>query len=217
MNRRIPTVLVLFVAMIVLACTTPGNDPVDVEKLDVREDLSESLANDLLAFSLAMRKADLNRFSNYWNETVVATPLPQGDPQRTTVADRALLAVWSFDAEPSEFSRDDYVAAIWSLVAVAPEERGVQLSPLSSLPARSRMVVQEKPAAMAVQASPATGRRFPGNSMPTASLGEPFQYPPQALRQAQPPSRVSLPPSQPPTLEQQLLQRNNGNPVLNLN
>lgn len=116
MNRRIPIVLVLLAAMTALACATPEEDPVDVEKLEVQEDQSESLANDLLAFSVAMRKADLNRFSDFWNETVLATPVPEDDPDRTLVADRAFLAVWSFGAEPREFSRDDYVASIWSLV-----------------------------------------------------------------------------------------------------
>jgi len=115
-NCRIPTALALFAVMIALACATPGNDPVDVESLDVQEDQSESLANDLLALSLAMRKADRQRFSDFWNETVAATPLPEDDPERTAVADRALAAVWSFDAETVEFSRDDYVAVLWSLV-----------------------------------------------------------------------------------------------------
>ncbi len=114
MNRRIPTIAALL-ALTVIACASPADDPVDVEQLDVQEDQSESLANDLLALSVAMRKADRNRFSEFWSESVTATPLPETDPERTPVADRALLAVWSF-AETVEFARDDYVTVLWSLV-----------------------------------------------------------------------------------------------------
>ena len=113
-NRRIPIISALL-ALTVFACAGPADDPMDVEQLEVQEDQSESLANDLLALSVAMRKADRNRFSDFWSESVTATPLPDGDPERTAVADRALQAVWSF-GEPIEFSREDYVSSLWSLV-----------------------------------------------------------------------------------------------------
>ena len=116
MKRRIPTLLALLAVLITIGCASPAGDPVDVDQLEVQEDLSESLANDLLAFSLAMRKADRNRFSDFWNETVTATRLPGGDPERRVVAAGALKGAWAFDAEPVEFSREDYVAALWSLV-----------------------------------------------------------------------------------------------------
>ena len=116
MTSRILTALTLLAALVALACASPSGDPVDIEQLEVQENQSESLANDLLLLSVAMRKADRNRFSDFWSETVSATPLPDDDPERTAVTDRAFQAVWSFDAEPGEFSRDDYVTMLWSLV-----------------------------------------------------------------------------------------------------
>ena len=109
-------ILCFFAALFASACATQEGAAVDVEQLDVQEDQSESLANDLLAFSLAMRKADRNRFDDFWQDTVSATALPENDPERTVAAERALRAVWSFDAEPVEFSREDYVTELWPLV-----------------------------------------------------------------------------------------------------
>jgi hypothetical protein len=106
----------LLAALLTGACATQEGAVVDVDQLEIQEDQSESLANDLLAFSLAMRKADRNRFDDFWQDTVSATELPESDPERTVAADRASRAVWSFDTEPVEFSREDYVTELWSLV-----------------------------------------------------------------------------------------------------
>lgn len=51
-----------------------------------------------------------------------------------------------------------------------------------------------------------------GDPMPTVSPDEPFEYPEQVLRNAEPPTRIPQPRTL--TLEQQLLQQNHGNPVL---
>ncbi len=115
MNRRTPTVPLLLAATILCGCAGPSDDPLDVERLELQENLSESLANDLLAFSLAMRKADRQRFDDFWADTVSATPLPDTDPERHTIADRADKGAWSF-GEMSEFTRDDYIDELWSLV-----------------------------------------------------------------------------------------------------
>jgi len=115
MPRRILPIFLL-VALIAIGCATPTGESVDVEKLEVQEDQSESLANDLLAFSLAMRKADRNRFDDFWTETVEATRLPKNDPAYEPLADRVEQAVWAFDSELANFSRDEYVTAMWSLV-----------------------------------------------------------------------------------------------------
>ncbi|NIL99793.1 MAG: hypothetical protein GTN89_02345 [Acidobacteria bacterium] len=115
MKRRTSIATPLLAAVLAFACAGPGDDALDVDQLEVQEDQSESLANDLLAFSLAMRKADRPRFDDFWADTVSATPLPDEDPERKKVADRAHKGAWSF-GEMAEFSRDDYIDELWSLV-----------------------------------------------------------------------------------------------------
>lgn len=115
MKLRIPISLVL-AATLIAACAGPAGDPLDVEGLESQEDRAESLANDLLAFSLAMRKADRNRFDDFWAETVVSNPLPAQDPDYAPIANRVQQASWSFDAAPVETSRDEVIATMWSLV-----------------------------------------------------------------------------------------------------
>ena len=59
-------------------------------------------------------------------------------------------------------------------------------------------------------------KRYPSDSkpMPTVSPDEPFQFPAQVLRPAEPPNRIPRPEPRPLTLEQQMLRQNHGNPVL---
>ncbi len=116
MYRRTVLPLAVILTLFVAGCVDSGGRSVDVARLEVQEDQSESLANDLLAFSLAMRKADVIRFRDFWAESVAATPVPGSDPERHEVADRALKASWSFTGATRQFSRDDYIAAIWTLV-----------------------------------------------------------------------------------------------------
>ncbi|NIM02396.1 MAG: hypothetical protein GTN89_16720, partial [Acidobacteria bacterium] len=116
MNTRSLTVLTLLALLLAAACAGPAGDPLDVGKLEDQEDRSESLANDLLAFSLAMRKADRNRFDDFWEAEVTATPVPADEPERKEVAARALQGHWSFDGNPKLYPRDEYVSQMWSLV-----------------------------------------------------------------------------------------------------
>jgi hypothetical protein len=55
----------------------------DQQRLEIVEDLSESLANDLLDLSVAVRDRDTIRMARYFGESVMAEPLPSlpGEPQ----------------------------------------------------------------------------------------------------------------------------------------
>jgi hypothetical protein len=107
----IPALLVV----LCVSCAGPGGEALDVESLESQEDRAESLANDLLAFSLAMRKADRNRFDDFWAETVEITTLPETDPTYSPLANRVQSASWSFDDNPTALPRDQAVDVLWSL------------------------------------------------------------------------------------------------------
>ncbi len=52
------------------------SDAINRQRLEVIEDLSESLANDLLDLSVATRNQDVNRIARFLPRRLVATPLP---------------------------------------------------------------------------------------------------------------------------------------------
>lgn len=68
----------------------------DRARLEVVEDLSESLANDLLDLAVAVRDRDAARMAKYFGETVVAEPLPSApgplQPTEKWIASRAWTA-----------------------------------------------------------------------------------------------------------------------------
>ena len=65
----------------VAACGPPERTSTfDDAMLESHEDLSESLANDLLAFSVAVRDRDADGFAPYWADAVELSPFPESPP-----------------------------------------------------------------------------------------------------------------------------------------
>ncbi len=68
-------------ACVALACGSTEPSPTfDDAGLESQEDRSESLANDLLAFSVAVRDRDAARIATYWSDTVALSPFPDPPP-----------------------------------------------------------------------------------------------------------------------------------------
>jgi hypothetical protein len=63
-----------------VACKTPGESALSRDRLERAEDLSESLANDLLAFSVSVRDRDAVTVATYFSDSVAATALPTAPP-----------------------------------------------------------------------------------------------------------------------------------------
>ena len=79
-SRLLPTRILPALLLLALAGLPPlgAQSPqrADPARLEVIEDLSESLANDMLDFSVAVRDRDTARMGKYFSETVTAAPLP---------------------------------------------------------------------------------------------------------------------------------------------
>jgi hypothetical protein len=79
-SRRLPLPTLPLFLLLALAGLPPlgAQAPQDADRarLEVIEDLSESLANDMLDFSVAVRDRDAARMGKYFSDTVTAAPLP---------------------------------------------------------------------------------------------------------------------------------------------
>ena len=76
LSRPLATVFLLAATAAVPAASVERQVLVDVERLDTIENLSESLANDLLTLSVAARDKDRPALVRYFGESVVGDPLP---------------------------------------------------------------------------------------------------------------------------------------------
>ena len=74
--RPLATVILLATTAAVPTASVKSQVQVDVERLDTIENLSESLANDLLALSVAARDKDRPAIVRYFSESFVGDPLP---------------------------------------------------------------------------------------------------------------------------------------------
>jgi len=72
--------LILPFALAICACAGPEPGGFDEARLTRDEDLSESLANDLLKLSVAVRDRSYETVAEFVDDTIVATPLPPGAP-----------------------------------------------------------------------------------------------------------------------------------------
>ena len=64
--------------------TADKTPPVDRSRLEVSEELSESLANDVLTLSVAARDRDLSAIANYFPLELAAKPFPSKPATTTT-------------------------------------------------------------------------------------------------------------------------------------
>lgn len=90
--------------------------PIDAGELERIEDLSESLANDLLDLSLATRQMDTEGIAARFADRLVATPLPAtpGDP--TPVVKWVATRPWPPLAPAAEIARGDFTGQFTTLL-----------------------------------------------------------------------------------------------------
>ena len=88
--------LLALLLILLASCGGPETD-FDKQVLEEAEDLSESLANDLLKFSVAVRDGDLNGIRNHFAGELEATAWPTGEPELKTVAPNILQGGWELD------------------------------------------------------------------------------------------------------------------------
>ena len=87
MNSRTASRLALFLALVLLpVCGGSGQDDFDREWLEKAEDLSESLANDLLTLSVAVRDGNFGAAKSFFADPLEATPLPESPPRLEPLA-----------------------------------------------------------------------------------------------------------------------------------
>ena len=97
----------MMVAAIALACSGPA---VEREELDAVEDLSESLANDLLDLSVATRRQDLAQMAEYFPLSLEAIPFPDKAKEAVEQTTTARAHGWAVEREPLEMSREQFLA-----------------------------------------------------------------------------------------------------------
>ncbi len=98
---------------------------VDTTQLDEVEDLSESLANDLLALSLATRDKDRAAIKRYFDDSLDATPIPTVALPATRVAAWAVSREWRIEAM-ERVGRDAFVQGLERLLERFPSIEDVR-------------------------------------------------------------------------------------------
>jgi hypothetical protein len=90
-------------------------------RLEMVEDLSESLANDLLDLSLAVRDRDLVKVATFFADTVVATPFPSEPDREKPHVKWISLHRWSArgtaSAPPAPVAREELIRSFSSFLA----------------------------------------------------------------------------------------------------
>jgi len=88
-----------------------GTDrPLDSEQLEWIEDLSESLANDLLDLSVASRQQNRRVVEGYFAEALQATPFPIGDEETKPKVKWVSETSWPVATTPGSLSRDEFLS-----------------------------------------------------------------------------------------------------------
>jgi hypothetical protein len=114
-------VSILLLLPVLPACPGPSGEEFDRQQLERIEDLSESLANDLLAFSVAMRDRDFDAVQDYLAERIDATPFPEDHPPLEPVVKWIQRREWAFATEPRELERDGFLANLRAFTGLFTE------------------------------------------------------------------------------------------------
>ena len=120
MNRMADrfAVLLLGTALILFSCSQPGEVAFDRVELESDENLSESLANDLLALSVALRNKNIYEIRRYFENEVHATPIPTHPLPDEPIARWVFRHGWEENGAPSRSrTRTEFLAEIESLLA----------------------------------------------------------------------------------------------------
>jgi hypothetical protein len=115
--RRSATMRAALSCVLVVACggSGPGDESFDRASLERREDLSESLANDLLKLSVAVRDRDHAAIERFVADTIRATPLPQEAPALEPVVKWVLRCAWDVPS-PKSIDRAGFVGQLRTLL-----------------------------------------------------------------------------------------------------
>ena len=113
-------------AAILTAC---GTGDFDRSRLEREEDRNESLANDLLAFSVAARDRDFESVSQYVSTRIQATPLPAEPPPSQPLVKWMHHRDWPIDTRLEWMDREGFTD---NLKALDRTLRGHRRRPLQS-------------------------------------------------------------------------------------
>ena len=111
MSRRLQAVAAALVLGLVAGCGGTEPEQFDRETLERHEDLSESLANDLLKFSVAVRDRNYERIGQYVADSIRATPLPPQSGEIVPAARWVGLRTWS-PGQTADTDRDGFVGGL---------------------------------------------------------------------------------------------------------
>jgi hypothetical protein len=113
-SRRLGTTLALLIALTALPrCGAPANPgEFDRASLEEKEDLSESLANDLLALSVAVRDRNYDSVNQFVAGTIQATPIPEALPSAEPLVKWIHQRHWEVEAEATDQSREQFVGSL---------------------------------------------------------------------------------------------------------
>lgn len=94
-------ILILTALFLSLGCGRGGDQDPGLGRMEAVEELSESLANDLLALSIALRKKDLHTIQTYFEEMVEGPSLPVRSGPLEPKVKWISRHGWSGDAKPA--------------------------------------------------------------------------------------------------------------------
>jgi hypothetical protein len=106
---RLLLLLVTVVTLLSAACAPEDRSEFDREDLEQVEDLAESLANDLLAFSVAVRDRDFETVAVHLAEQIAGSPLPAEPPPTTQAVKWLARRQWQFSPDGRVQSRQDWL------------------------------------------------------------------------------------------------------------
>jgi len=121
MRTRLISGIVLATTMVFAACSS-GETPApasefDRAALERTEDLTESLANDLLALSVAVRDGDSETVARHFAGTVEATPVGLGRPESHALGTWVEERHWTVSDQSRSWTRDQFIEEFGKLTA----------------------------------------------------------------------------------------------------
>ena len=111
-------------ALIVAGCGGTGHNDFDRDQLERDENQSESLANDLLALSVAARDQDFGSVAEYLADRIQATPLPEEPPPSEPLVKWMHHRDWSIDTQPESMDRDRFRDNLEAFLGALQRSRG---------------------------------------------------------------------------------------------
>ena len=121
MRSRLIDGVVLATMIVLTACssgetTAPPSD-FDRAALERAEDLTESLANDLLALSVAVRDGDSETVGRHFADSVEATPVGLGRPESHALGPWVDERHWTLSDQSKSWTRDQFIEEFSKLTA----------------------------------------------------------------------------------------------------